>query len=76
MILQGKESVFEIDSIYPLLQQLRCFSKPLPVEIEGLILLNLKNIGGSPACAAIPDSRWRSTSRQGWTLPPDAQIGP
>jgi len=35
-ILQGKASVFEIDTIYPLLQQLRCFSKPLPVEIEGL----------------------------------------
>jgi len=35
-ILQGKESVFEIDTIYPLIQQLRCFSKPLPVEIEGL----------------------------------------
>ncbi len=35
-ILQNKESVFEIDSIAPLIQQLRCFSKPLPIEIEGL----------------------------------------
>lgn len=35
-ILQVKESVFDIDNIAPLMQQLRCFSKPLPVEIEGL----------------------------------------
>jgi alanyl-tRNA synthetase len=36
MILERKTSVFEVNSIYPLIQQLRCFSKPLPVEIEGL----------------------------------------
>jgi len=36
LILQGKDSVFEIDSMDALVQQLRCFSKPLPVEIEGL----------------------------------------
>jgi alanyl-tRNA synthetase len=35
-ILQGRESVFEIDSVYPLIQQVRCFSKPLPVELEGV----------------------------------------
>lgn len=36
MILQEKKSVFEIDSMNTLVQQLYCFSKPLPVEIEGL----------------------------------------
>jgi alanyl-tRNA synthetase len=35
-LLQGKDSVFEIDSMDALVQQLRCFSKPLPMEIEGL----------------------------------------
>lgn len=36
MLLQGKESVYEIVSIDPLIQQLRCFSKPLSIEIIGL----------------------------------------
>jgi len=35
-ILQSKRSVFEIDTIYPLIQQVRCFSKPLPVALKGL----------------------------------------
>lgn len=43
-ILQARESVFEIDCIYPLIQQLRCFSKPLPVEIEGIEPLKSERI--------------------------------
>jgi alanyl-tRNA synthetase len=43
-ILQGKQSVFEIDSIYPLIQQVRCFSKPLPVELRGMEPTRLERI--------------------------------
>lgn len=43
-ILQGCKSVFEIDSIYPLIQQLRCFSKPLPIELEGIESYRLEQI--------------------------------
>jgi alanyl-tRNA synthetase len=35
-ILQAKRSVFEIDTIYPLIQQVRCFSKPLPIEFRDI----------------------------------------
>lgn len=44
LILQGKDSVFEIDSVSPLIQQLRCFSKPLPVEIDGLAPVKFERI--------------------------------
>ena len=33
-ILQRKTSVYEIDSIFPLVQQVRCFSKPMPVAFK------------------------------------------
>lgn len=41
-ILQGVGSVFEVDSIYPLIQQVRCFSKPRPVELQGFESLKLE----------------------------------
>lgn len=43
-ILQSCGSVFEINSIYPLIQQVRCFSKPIPVEIEGIESHKLERI--------------------------------
>lgn len=36
MILQARESVFEIDSLSPLIHHLRNFTKPLPMEDGGL----------------------------------------
>jgi len=44
-ILQSTESVFfGVDTIMPLIQQLRCFSKPLPVQIDGLDPLKFERI--------------------------------
>ncbi|HEX2990788.1 MAG TPA: alanine--tRNA ligase-related protein, partial [Anaerolineales bacterium] len=35
-LLQGRDSVYETDTIQPLVQQVRCFSKPLPADIKGM----------------------------------------
>lgn len=35
-LLQGRDSVYETDKVCPLIQQVRCFSKPLSVDIQGL----------------------------------------
>jgi alanyl-tRNA synthetase len=43
-ILQGKRSVFEIDTIYPLIQQVRCFSKPLPIDFKAVEPTKLERV--------------------------------
>jgi alanyl-tRNA synthetase len=75
MILQAKASVFETDAILSLVQQLRCFSKPLPDRGAGAVEIRADS-GGSPAGAPVSDRRRRPRSRQGRAGAPDAQVDP
>jgi alanyl-tRNA synthetase len=44
MLLQGKESVFEIDSIYPLVEQLRHYKTPLPNSVVDVTQQSLERV--------------------------------
>jgi alanyl-tRNA synthetase len=44
MVIQGKESVFEIDSLAPLIRQVRAFSKPMQLVIRDLQPSRLESV--------------------------------